>query len=236
MKYSAVIPIFNEEGSIIPLCDELNGVMAELSSPYEIILVDDGSTDGSYHRMLEARDKYPAIKILKFSRNFGQTAAFWMGIHHSRGEIIITMDGDGQNDPRDIPRMIPLLGRYDLVCGHRRERKDGLGKRWQGSLANFFRNLVLHDGVKDTGCSLKVFKTPRIGNLPFFDGLHRFIPALLKSHGYTIGQVDVNHRPRIFGRSKYGLRNRMIRSLPDLLAVRWMMRRRLVGEVEKYED
>lgn len=236
MKYSVVIPVFNEEGNIVPLCDELNRVMRKLSSPYEIILVDDGSTDGSYRRMLEAREKHPAVKILKLSRNYGQTAAFWMGIRYSRGEIIITMDGDGQNDPRDIPRMVQRLDRYDLVCGRRKKRKDGLGKRWQAGAANFIRNLALHDGVKDIGCSLKVFKRPEMADLPLFDGLHRFLPALLKSQGYTIDQVDVNHRPRLKGSSKYGLRNRLIRSLPDLLAVRWMMKRRLVCEVEKFED
>jgi len=236
MKFSVVIPIYNEEENIIPLCRELIPVMEGLGEPFEVILVDDGSTDKSYQVELKIREKYPEVKIIKLWRNYGQTAAFRTGINRARGEIIITLDGDGQNDPRDIPRMLPLLRHYDLVCGWRRDRKDSFFRRFQSRFANRFRDLVLRDGIEDTGCSLKIFRKPSSEDFPPFRGLHRFLPVLLKNQGYRICQIPVNHRPRTGGETKYGIRNRMIESFLDLLAVKWMLKRRFDAQVERYDD
>jgi len=236
LKYSVVIPVYNEEKNIIPLCEDLIAVMEEINELYEVVLVDDGSFDGSYLKIMELRKKYSSVKSVKLARNYGQTAAFWAGISHARGKFIITLDGDRQNDPADIPRLLSHLDRYDLICGWRKNRRDKLWKRFQSRFANRCRTLVLHDGIKDIGCSLKAFRKPKTTLLPPFEGLHRFLPVLLKQQGYKTHQIPVNHLPRIQGETKYTCTNRMFRSFRDLLAVKWMVARRFDPQMERFDD
>ncbi len=231
--YSVVIPIYNEAENIELVCREVETAMRKMSSAFEIILVDDGSSDSSFQVMLKTKETIPEIRILKFKRNCGQTAAFWAGIKNAKGNVIITLDGDGQNDPGDIPYMVARLDHADIVCGIRKNRKDTGWRKFQSRVANRFRDFFLHDGVIDTGCSLKAFKKPPEGLLPEFTGLHRFIPALLKQGGYKIDQIRVNHRERQHGTTKYSFKNRAFRSFLDLLAVCWMKSRRFTYELEK---
>jgi len=233
MKISVVIPVFNEEQNISPMCDELISVMSSLGRDYEVLLVDDGSTDQTYARMLENKIKFPQINIIKFKSNCGQTAAFWAGIHNASGDVIITMDGDMQNDPSDIPAMLPLLENFDLVCGWRKSRQDSAWRRFQSRSANRIRNRFLKDGIQDTGCSLKVFKKPTPDMLPPYTGMHRFIPALLKYAGYSLTEIPVGHRHRSRGTTKYGFQNRALRAFQDLLGVIWIMSRKFNYEIEK---
>ena len=236
MKISIIIPIFNEEENIPPLLNEIVTVMSLIPFPWEIIAIDDGSTDRSYQILREAKAQYPQLKIVKFKRNSGQTAALWAGIRHAQGHLIVTMDGDRQNDPNDIPRMLELSEKFDLVAGWRQNRKDTDWRKIQSRFANWLRRAVIQDGIIDTGCSLKVFKKPTLEILPHFSGMHRFIPAILQQNGYTWSQIPVNHRPRLTGKSKYGLRNRVLNALIDLFAVRWMSHRHLKWDEEIFHD
>ncbi|MEW6543773.1 MAG: glycosyltransferase family 2 protein [Nitrospirota bacterium] len=226
---SVVIPIKDERDNLPPLTEGLLKVLGsrEESSraPFEILYVDDGSTDGSGPLLDALARQHREVNVLHFDRNYGQTSAFDAGFRHAAGGLIVTMDGDLQFDPADIPSLLPLAAQYDLVCGWRKHRHDSWVRRLSSRVAYLVRGLVTGDRVHDTGCSLKVFRRAVIERLPLFEGMHRFFPALAQMHGFTVAEVPVHHFPRAHGRSKYGIGNRLFKSLYDLVAVRWMQGR-----------
>jgi dolichol-phosphate mannosyltransferase len=230
---SIVIPVYNEEENIKPLVSELGHVLKGVKKSSEIIFVDDGSRDRSFAILKEAASRDSQIRIIRFRRNAGQTAAFDAGFGAALGDIVVTMDADLQNDPHDIPRLLEKIGRYDVVCGWRHKRRDPWIKIVSSKIANFVRNKLSQEEIVDTGCSLKAFKRECLKEMKLFNGMHRFLPTLAKMEGFTVTQVKVNHRPRRFGRTKYNIHNRMVRAFADLMAVRWMKKRHLTYEIEE---
>jgi glycosyltransferase involved in cell wall biosynthesis len=190
-----------------------------------LILVDDGSKDRSAQIIERLSSEDSHIRGLYFEANCGQTSATAAGLRNARGALIATLDADLQNDPSEIPRMIGLMGEHDAVVGYRSKRRDGWVRRASSRIANSVRNRVSGDSIRDTGCSLKVFRSEAVLSLPLFEGMHRFLPTLLRYHGYSVLEVPVSHYPRLAGKSKYGIRNRLLRAFKDLLAVRWMRSR-----------
>ena len=215
------------------LAKELVEVLQSLNKPWEIIFIDDGSTDRSLDVLWKLKGIFPNIRIITFNKNCGQTAAFDAGFKAVRGQIIITMDADLQNDPHDIPTLLDKIENYDAVCGWRYKRNDPVIKRFSSSIANFVRNKLSEETIADVGCSLKAFRSEQIKKLRLYNGMHRFFPTLIKMEGGKVIEVKVNHRPRKYGYSKYNIRNRMMRSFIDLLAVRWMKKRRLTYQLRE---
>ncbi len=226
---SIVIPIKDERDNLPPLTEQLLKVLGShersRTAPFEILYIDDGSTDGSSQLMDNLAAQYQQVRVLHFDRNYGQTSAFDAGFRQAQGELIVTLDGDLQFDPADILTLLPLAAQYDLVCGWRKDRHDNLVRKISSRIAYAFRSAVLGDRIHDTGCSLKVFRRKVVEKLQLFEGLHRFFPALAKMHGFTLTEVPVRHLPRAHGTSKYGIGNRLFKSLYDLIAVRWMKSR-----------
>src|SRR6266540_5231844 len=219
---SVVVPLFNEEESIAILQSELSAALKDLD--YEIVFVDDGSADRTAERIEAA----PNVRMIQFGKNAGQSAAIYAGLKAARGATIVLIDGDLQNDPADIPRLLTEIERgADLVCGYRAQRKDSLVKRLSSWIANAVRSRFTKDGVRDTGCTLKAMRRECVRTLVPFKGMHRFIPALVKGAGYRLVEIPVNHRPRRFGQTKYGLGNRAVRATVDMFGVRWLLSRRL---------
>ena len=217
---SVVVPVFNEEENVSILQSELRAALSGLD--YEIVFVDDGSTDRSAEKIEIA----PNMRILRFERNTGQSAALYAGIRAARGETIVMIDGDLQNDPADIPRLLEQISRgADLVCGYRAKRKDTITKRMASRIANFVRSRFTKDYVRDTGCTLKAMRRECADALVPFKGMHRFIPALIRGAGHRLVEIPVNHRPRRFGRSKYGFGSRALRATVDMFGVRWLLSR-----------
>lgn len=221
---SIVLPILNEEENLEELHSKLSETLIKLGREYEIITVDDGSTDGSFEVLKKLHQKDPRLKIIRFRRNFGQTAAMSAGFHHARGDIIITMDSDLQNDPEDIPRLLDKLDEgYDLVSGWRADRKDKfLSRRLPSILAN--KLIAWMTGVKlhDFGCSLKAYRKEITDDINLYGEMHRFIPALAKWVGAEITEMKVKHHPRIHGKSKYGI-SRTTRVILDLMTVKFLL-------------
>lgn len=226
---SVVIPIKDERDNLAPLTERVLKVLdarqESRSAPYELLYIDDGSTDGSSELLDDLAANYPAVRVLHFDRNYGQSSAFDAGFKHSTGALVITMDGDLQNDPADIETLLPLIQTYDLVCGWRTTRNDNLVRKLSSRIANAVRNRVTGDRVHDTGCSLKIFRRAVVDKIQLFTGMHRFFPALALMHGFSVTEVPVRHYPRAHGMSKYGVGNRLFKSLYDLIAVRWMQHR-----------
>jgi glycosyltransferase involved in cell wall biosynthesis len=224
-EISVVVPLHNEADNVSPLYEELSAVLGRLGPPYEVVLVDDGSTDATFARLTAVRGADPQhVCIVRFTRNFGQTAAFAAGFAQARGRFIVTMDGDLQNDPADIPRMLELARMHDIVCGWRRKRKDALLTRHLPSVvANRLIGLVSGVHLHDNGCSLKVFRADVVKPLRLSRGMHRYLPVLASRLGDRIAEVEVNHRPRRHGRSNYGL-SRTVVVLRDLFRIRRLMR------------
>src|SRR5256714_14935007 len=219
---SVVVPVFNEEENMSILQSELRAALSGLD--YEIVFVDDGSSDRSAEKIETA----PNIRVLRFEKNAGQSAALYAGVRAARGKTIVMIDSDLQNDPADIPRLLEEISRgADLVCGYRAKRKDTIAKRLTSRVANFVRSRFTKDYVRDTGCTLKAMRRECVDALVPFKGMHRFIPALVKGAGYSLVEIPVNHRPRRFGESKYGLGNRAWRATIDMFGVRWLLSRRL---------
>jgi len=235
-QISVVIPVYNEEGNLRPLVEELLDILKIIKKSYEVILVDDGSTDKGFQVMKEMAERDYHIKVICFKRNAGQTAAFDAGFKLAKGEIVITLDADLQNDPRDIPLLLEKMGGYDMVCGIRMKRADSWIKLISSQIANYVRNKLSDEEIIDTGCSLKAYRAEYLKRLKLFKGMHRFFPTLMKMEGAKVTEILVHHRPRKFGKSKYNIRNRILRSFLDLLAVRWMKKRRLQYEIEKVID
>ncbi len=219
---SVVVPLFNEEENMPILQTEMHAALRGLD--YEIIFVDDGSVDRTAERIKPA----PNVRTIRFEKNAGQSAAIYAGLMAVRGATAVVIDGDLQNDPADIPRLLAEIARgADLVCGYRVKRQDTLVKRLTSRIANIVRSRYTKDGVRDTGCTLKAMRRECLSALVPFKGMHRFIPALVKAAGYRLVEIPVNHRPRRFGQSKYSLGNRALRATVDMFGVRWLLSRRL---------
>jgi dolichol-phosphate mannosyltransferase len=219
---SVIVPMYNEEENVPILQAELKAALQGVD--HEFIFVDDGSAD----RTVERIEATPNLRVIRFEKNAGQSAAIYAGLQAARGAILVLIDGDLQNDPADIPKLVDAIsGGADLVCGYRAQRKDTLVKRLTSRIANAVRSRYTRDGVRDTGCTLKAMRRECVAVLFPFRGMHRFIPALIKDAGYRLVEIPVNHRPRRFGQTKYGLGNRAIRATVDMFGVRWLLSRRL---------
>jgi glycosyltransferase involved in cell wall biosynthesis len=223
-EISVVIPLRDEELNVRPLHAELTEALVALGIPFELILVDDGSEDGTFARLAEIQAGDARVRVVRFARNFGQTAAFAAGFDRARGRLIVTLDGDLQSDPADIPGMLALAATHDIVCGWRKARKDSFLTRYVPSVvANWLLGLVSGIHLHDNGCSLKVFRAAVVKPLKLKPGMHRYLPALASQVGGRVTEVVVNHRPRRFGRSKYGL-SRTFQVVADLARLRTLMR------------
>lgn len=236
IQFSVVIPIYNEAENIIPLVEELDWVMHCYKGSWELIFVNDGSTDRTEEILGALIQIKPHIRMLSLQKNYGQTTAFIAGVRASKGTWIITLDGDGQNDPRDIPLLIEtcLHGdkEYDLVSGYRQDRQDPWYKCIVSTCANYVRRAILEDCARDTGCSLKIYRKTSLESIPVFNGMHRFLPALFQIGGFYFTQVPVNHRERRRGTSKYNLFNRGFSLFFDMLFVYWLKKRHVRYESE----
>jgi glycosyltransferase involved in cell wall biosynthesis len=221
---SVIVPLRDEEENVVPLHAELTDVLAKLGLGYEIILIDDGSRDGTYARLQDVHARDAHVRVIQFTRNFGQTAAFAAGFAQAQAPFLVTCDGDLQNDPSDIPRLLEVARTHDIVCGWRRQRKDDyLTRHVPSVVANWLIGLVSGVRLHDNGCSLKVFRAEVVKPLKLRDGMHRYLPAIASQLGGRVAEAVVNHRPRRFGRSKYGL-SRTFRVVADLAHLRALMR------------
>ena len=237
LELSLVVPVYNERDNLPVLVEEIGRALAGWGGGagggrvgrYEIVVVDDGSTDGSLDVLKALKRDHPELHIVAFAANAGQTAAFAAGFGAARGRLIVTLDADLQNDPADIPVLLAELEQSGAaaVAGYRVDRRDSGWKRLQSRIANGVRNRLNRETIRDTGCSLKAFRTDAVRDLPLFSGMHRFLPTLIKMQGGSVSEVPVGHRPRQHGVTKYGMWNRVWRSLVDAFAVRWMQRRAL---------
>jgi len=221
---SVVIPLYNEEESVPQLYEELTATLEATGHPYEIIIVDDGSSDSSFDHLQRLHKLDPRLKVIRFRRNFGQTAAFAAGFDAAQGDVIVTLDADLQNDPADIPRLLTKANEgYDVVSGWRVKRQDPLHRRLPSQVANWLISRVTGVRLHDYGCSLKVYRREVVKNIRLYGELHRFIPAIASWMGVSIAEIQVNHRPRSFGRSKYGTVTRTVKVFLDLLTVRFLL-------------
>ena len=229
MDVSIVIPFLNESPNLKPLCEELKAALDPMGKSYEVLFIDDGSTDDGVDVLEAFRSEMPQIKVVSFRRNFGQTAAMVAGLDYSQGEIVVTLDADRQNDPADIPNLIAKLSdpNIDVICGYRAERKDTASRRYASKIANAIRRSFIKDGVRDTGCSLKAFRKEAVDHLVPFNGMHRYIPALMLQAGMKIDQVPVNHRERSAGSSKYTNWERGLRGIHELIGDTCLVKRKV---------
>lgn len=232
IEYSVITPIKNEQENLPRLLDEIRSVMADMGASWELICVDDGSTDGSYELLRQMQKNHPQLAVVKLDRNYGQSAALAAGWSQARGAWVITLDADLQNDPQDIRKLVALKSEFDLINGWRVNRQDSLQKRWISKIANRIRSRLCADNVRDTGCSLKLMKREGLGQIFWFRGAHRFLPALFKLYGYRVGEIPVHHRPRHKGQSNYHLFNRGLAPIMDMLAFIWLRRRHLNYKIE----
>ncbi len=230
---SVIIPVYNEEASLDGLLDEIKSVLGSDPRQVEILVIDDGSRDDTPHILRRRRETCPALRVLTFAENAGQSAAMAAGFRAASMDCVVAMDGDGQSDPADIPRLAELLDKFSVVCGFRAERHDTLAKRWGSRLANAARRSVTGDRIIDIGCSLKAFHREPLQDIPYFEGSHRFLPVLLAMQGCSLTQIPVNHRGRSGGRSKYTNWGRLRRTWIDLLGVRWLQSRTLRYQVKE---
>ena len=208
-------------------------MLDRLGRPYEILVVDDGSTDGTFDVLKALRKEHPQLRALRFKRNRGQTAAMDAGFRNAAGDIVVTIDADMQNDPADIPKLLDAMADWDAVCGMRLKRRDNFVRRTSSRIANWVRNKLSNDDIRDTGCTLKAYRRECLLRLKLFEGMHRFLPTLLRMEGFRVTEMAVNHRPRLQGKTKYNVWNRVFKSFKDLLAVRWMKRRRIHYEIRE---
>jgi dolichol-phosphate mannosyltransferase len=223
---SVVVPVKDEASNVGPLAREIAAALK--GQAHEIIFVDDGSSDGTGEALAGLKGEIPGLRVLRHDRNLGQSRGIRTGVQAAKGEVIVTLDGDGQNDPSDIPKLLEALKadpKLGMASGIRVKRKDSASRRMASRLGNSLRNRLLGDGASDTGCGLKVFRRQAYLDLPYFDHMHRFLIALMLRDGVGVGFVPVNHRPRLTGRSKYTNFGRLLVSVQDLLGVRWLQRR-----------
>lgn len=224
MELSVVIPVYNEEESLEILFNELDSVLVYLKKSYEIIFVDDGSTDKTLNILKSINEKDKNVKIVRLKRNFGQTAALSAGFDLAKGNVVVTLDGDLQNDPKDIPKLIDKLNEeYDVVSGWRFERKDSWSKKILSSVANYLRKKLTGEVLHDSGCTLKAYRKECLEDLILYGEMHRYIPTILRWKGFRVGEITVNHRPRKYGKTKYSYK-RVLRGFFDLLSATFLMK------------
>jgi dolichol-phosphate mannosyltransferase len=237
---SIIVPMYNEADNVLPLAREVGAAFAAQPRAFELVLVDDASTDSTWNQIQGASETFPFIRGLRHQHNGGQSAALWTGIQASTSPILATIDGDLQNDPADLVRMLGELDRVDFVCGMRLNRRDTAIRRISSRIARWARKAVLNADFRDTGCAARVFKRSALEGLFPFNGLHRFLPVLVHGNGVKTLEVPVNHRPRVAGVSKYGVWNRLGRGIYDLFAVGWYLKRCIrpipFSEVKKPEQ
>jgi len=233
-EISVVIPAHNEEAVIGDCLDELATWMKDsVRRPFEVVVVDDGSDDLTFEQLMQKKRNLPELVIVRLEGRYGQTAAFDAGFRSARGDVIVTMDADMQNHPRDIAGLLDQLGRWDVVCGVRQKRNDSFVRRVSSRIANWTRNKLTGENIRDVGCSLRAFKAECVKDLKLYDGMHRFLPTLLKLDGWSVTELPVTHRPRRRGKAHYGIGNRLFRGLRDIFAVRWMQSRWLKYRIKE---
>ena len=235
LELSIVIPLKDEGESVVRLREEIDAVFETLPYTWECIWIDDGSGDDTLDKIRQFHQSDPHHQYVELSQNYGQSAAMFAGFCQARGRILATLDGDRQNDPGDIPGLIELLNKEncDIVNGVRRERQDSLVRKLTSGIANGFRNWLTHESVTDVGCSLRVFRRDCIRHLTPFNGFHRFLPTLIRLYGCPkMAEMPVNHRPRKFGQTKYGIQNRLWVGILDTVAVRWMQNRVVIPSIQ----
>lgn len=240
MKVSVIIPVKNEEDNIKPLISEICAALAGIH--FEIVYVDDGSTDNTVRILKELQVSVQPLRVIRHRTSCGQSTAVLTGVRHAVAPIVVTLDGDGQNDPADIPTLLDAWyleekrrgeGPIGCIAGWRTHRQDSLVKKVSSRIANRVRRYLLHDGTPDTGCGIKLFSREAFLRLPYFDHMHRFLPALFMRDGFRVVSVPVNHRSRERGVSKYGLHNRLWVGIIDIVGVMWLLRRAKIPEIEK---
>jgi dolichol-phosphate mannosyltransferase len=230
---SLVIPAYNEQENVEALLQRVGAALGQVGRPFEVIIVDDGSTDQTPKLLNEAMARLPWLRVLRLVKNSGQSAAFDAGFKAARGDVVATIDADLQNDPEEIPRLLPMLDGSDMVTGWRRDRQDTKFRKIQTRIANRIRNWISDETIQDSASSLKLYKRHCLEGLHLFTGAHRFFPTLVKMRGYTVREEPVKHSPRHAGTAKYGFRNRALRAFVDLLAVRWMKKRYIRYQVQE---
>lgn len=227
-ELSFVIPCHNEAANLEPLVNAIQSVAEQLNRSYEIIVTDDASTDASWAVLKQLAAKDNRIRAQRFASNCGQSAALWAGMKAARGRYIVTLDADLQNDPRDLPQFLEVLEHYDCVCGTRvaaRKHGDNFVRIVSSRIANWVRNKLSGETISDAGCCYRAFKRECVAGLKFFNGMHRFLPTLIRLEGYTVTEIPIRHNPRKAGKTHYGIWNRLFSSFYDLLVVRWMKKR-----------
>lgn len=224
---SLVIPAYNEQENVPTLLKRVEESLVPMDRPFEVILIDDGSTDDTPRLLAEAMKVKPWLRVLRMVKNAGQSAAFEAGFEAARGQVIATIDADLQNDPEEIPRLVPMLDeqKVDMITGWRKERQDTSFRRWQSRQANRIRNWITQETVNDSASSLKVYRAHAIKGLKLFRGAHRYFPTLVKMRGYTVYETPVKHSARFAGTAKYGFGNRAFVGIYDLIGVRWLKKR-----------
>lgn len=232
---SVVIPCYNEEENVPTLLSRVNGALANFGKSFEVLIVDDASKDKTPQLLDEGMKTYPWLRVFRMAKNGGQSAAFEAGFAAAKGEVIATIDADLQNDPEEIPRLVPMLDEHkvDMITGWRKDRQDTNFRRWQSRQANRIRNWVTQETVNDSASSLKVYRAHAIKGLNLFKGAHRYFPTLVKARGYTVYETPVKHSHRFAGTAKYGFGNRAFVGLVDIFGVRWMKSRWLRYQVSE---
>jgi dolichol-phosphate mannosyltransferase len=236
---SIIIPVKDEADNIIPLASEINSVMEKLPLGWECIWIDDGSTDGTLAMLNGLAETEPRHRFISFEKNAGKSAAYSVGFDEARAELIATLDGDGQDDPADIPQLMQMVesGKADMACGYRFRRKDDPLRKLVSLIANGFRTLMTgRTPVRDVGCGIRVFRRACVASLPRFSGMHRFLPTLFSIAGFTLAEAPVNHRPRLTGKSKYSINNRLWVGLFDTFGVFWLRKRAYRYEIRNSTD
>jgi dolichol-phosphate mannosyltransferase len=231
---SLVIPCYNEEGNLRALAAAIREAVEPLNLPYEVIITDDCSTDNSWNLLKELAAADPRIRVQRFAFNCGESAASWAGLQAARGQYLVTLDADLQNDPRDLPKFLEALKQYDCVCGtrvHTRGQGDNFIRIASSRIANAVRNRLSGEQISDAGCTYRAFRRECLNNVKFFKGMHRFLPTLFKIEGRSVTEIPVTNNPRFAGESHYGVWNRLFASFYDLLAVRWMKKRMLKYQI-----
>lgn len=234
---SVVAPAYNERDNLPPLLEEIAAALAGLAQNWEVVITDDASTDDTADVLRRLREKHPSLRVLSLQQRSGQTAALEAGLRRARGAFIATLDADRQNDPADIPRMLEILQSqpYDFINGWRADRHDPWLRLVSTRIANRVRNWLTHEQIHDSGCGLKVFRRQCLEHIKLFNGMHRFLPTLVRMEGYRVLEVPVHHRPRTAGRAKYGVCNRVFKALRDAFAVRWMQQRMVRYQCREWE-
>ena len=232
---SLVVPAYNEQETVEKLLERVEGALRQTGKNFEVLIVDDGSTDDMPRILREAMKQMPGLRVMRMGKNSVQSAALDAGFKHAHGQVVATIDADLQNDPDEIPRLLPMLETqgYDMINGWRKDRHDTGFRRWQSRMANRIRNYLSQETIQDSACGLKIYKRHCLEGLQLYNGMHRFLPTLVKMRGFKVLEVPVKHCHRYAGVAKYGFSNRAWRAFVDLLAVRWMKKRYMLYQVDE---